>query len=137
MNNKIKLLVLWEWLGDATQDWLEANGKHLKGEDIGLKSNLEQWEIGLEMPREILKDLVNAMPFKMAQKMVFRLDTWHVSLDDFVFAQDFINTVGNEISTDNTPNDSHRIIEFPMKSLLLASDEVKRELFEVGEFKLN
>ena len=63
MNNKIKLLVLWEWLGDATQDWLEANGKHLKGEDIGLKSNLEQWEIGLEMPREILKDLVNATLF--------------------------------------------------------------------------
>jgi hypothetical protein len=136
MNNKIKIWLLWEWLDNATQDWLQDNGKQLGTDTKIADSNVEQWEIGLEMPREILKDLANAMPFKMAQKMVFRLDTWHVSLDDFVFAQDFIDTVGERISTDNTPNDSHRIIEFPVKSLLLASDEVKRELFEVGEFKL-
>ena len=132
MNNKIKIWVLWEWLKDETEIWLEANGKQLKSEDVGLKSSSEQWEIPIQMPRQIAADLANAMASE-GQKAKFRR-TWHVSLSNHPFAEDFIDVVGEPFEVDNTPNDSHKILRFPLKTLLFASDEVKAELLKVGEF---
>jgi len=133
MNNKIKIWVLWEWLKDDTQNWLEANGQHIKSEDVGLKSNSEQWEIPIQMPREVAADLVNAMAGQ-GQKGKFRQDTWHASLSDHIFAEDFLDVVGETVVVDNTPNGSHKILSFPLKTLLLASDDCKEELLKVGEF---
>jgi hypothetical protein len=133
MNNKIKIWVLWEWLDDETQNWLEAKGEHLKSEDVGLKSSSEQWEIPIQMPRQIAADLASAMAGE-GQKAKFRQDTWHVSLSDHPFAEDFIDVVGEPFEVDNTPNDSHKILRFPLKTLLFASDDAKEELLKVGEF---
>ena len=129
----IKMEIFFERLEENTQNWLNANAAFSHSDDRLSDWIVEKWFVPILIPREMITDLVNNLP-EWEQSLNFRLDTWHVSLSDHPFSEDFLNVVGEPVKVDNTPNDSHKILEIPLKRLLLASNEVKAELFKVGEF---
>lgn len=49
--------IMAEWIKDETQDWLDANGKHIQTDKLVFDSNVEIWEIPTSIPEQIADDL--------------------------------------------------------------------------------